>query len=495
MVYRIVNTNEDSTELYHHGILGMRWGIRRFQPYLHGAHGKEVGEAARVKPRRKSLAARWRDKQRTKAKNIAAAENVTKANTKANRSKLEEYKSKEALRQAKAEAKIAKEVNKASMKQAKELSKPKKEKPGKPSKEEEYRNKLAEAINSGDARKVAKYKSGMSDREIQRAIDRINLENQLDYASNQQKMNKFQKFDRIAKYANTGANLTSSAVTIYNNLAGASNALRGTDLPLIRTSPPKEKSSSDSHGGSHHTSPHSGGTGNIPNNTHGGSHHNNNTHQIPDTTSTNIHGGSHHNNNTSGNQNGSASPSTQQSTTTSSSSGSHDSHHSVAPSHSYTYGGGNVNPNQFNISSGNTHTTSSGFSAPASSSSHTSTGHSGGISAVSRAQSANRMNAANLWAQSTSGHSRGSTQGIDQHHARESQYVANSPEHNYSYNQVHTTTPTRGTTTYHTSDGSSVADLLNRYMSATSSAGSDLDAYTNSLLNTPMSSGGKKKKK
>ena len=474
MIYTIVNKDEVSTELYHHGILGMRWGIRRFQPYLHGAHGKEVGEAARVKPRRKSLAARWRDKQRTKAKNIAAAENVTKANTKANRSKLEEYKSKEALKQAKAEAKIAREVNKASMKKAKELSKTKKEKPGKPSKEEEYRNKLAEAIKSGDARKVAKYKAGMSDSEIQRAIDRINLENQLDYASNQQKMNKFQKFDRIARYAQTGANLTTSAVNIYNNLAGASNALRGTDLPLIRTTPPKESRNSDSggsSGGSHHTNPHSGGTGNIPNNTHGGSHHHNNNN--PFST------------NTGGNQNGS---NTQPP----------NGNHTVSPSHSYTFGGGHVNPSQFNILNGTTHTTTGGTSVPVSSSSHTShtsSGHSGGVGAINRAESANRMNAANLWAQSTTGHNRGSTQGVDQHHARESQYVANSPEHNYNYNQAHTSTPTRGTTTYHTSDGSSVADLLNRHMSATSSAGSDLDDFTNSLLNTPMSSGGKKKKK
>lgn len=36
-----------SNELSHHGILGMRWGIRRFQPYRDGKKGKEVGEAAK----------------------------------------------------------------------------------------------------------------------------------------------------------------------------------------------------------------------------------------------------------------------------------------------------------------------------------------------------------------------------------------------------------------------------------------------------------------
>ena len=42
----LIHSNLEQNELYHHGILGMHWGVRRFQPYPsdYKGDGKYVGK-------------------------------------------------------------------------------------------------------------------------------------------------------------------------------------------------------------------------------------------------------------------------------------------------------------------------------------------------------------------------------------------------------------------------------------------------------------------
>lgn len=151
---------EDELFFEHHGIKGMKWGIRRFQPYRQGmkvAGGKVVGAAKKVKQRFKDIGDARQKKKAAKAK----AEAVKKA---------------QATRKANAD----------------------------------YEAEKKKAIESGSIEDLAKFKGKLTNEEYNRAFLRLQNEQKVAamVAANQKTV--WDKVDkgmeivaRVSKYANT----------------------------------------------------------------------------------------------------------------------------------------------------------------------------------------------------------------------------------------------------------------------------------------------------
>ena len=178
-----------TNEIYHHGIIGMKWGVRRYQPYPKGytGSGKEVGEAKVVRQRDTGINGYIRKKKQEKADAAAQKERN------------------EQLRRAM---------------------------------EEEQKKRHHDAdkervLREGTATEVLKYQGELTNQELQNAVNRLNLESSLRGLSQREMKSAMDRVDEIMKTIKTGTEWAKIGTDTYNTFAAIYNATpEGQSKPL-----------------------------------------------------------------------------------------------------------------------------------------------------------------------------------------------------------------------------------------------------------------------
>ena len=175
----IINVDPEN-DIEHHGVLGMKWGIRRYQPYSliprkSGKGGKETGTAKR--------------KGKSAGKPVVSK--------RASAKKVSEVK-KKSRNQKSAEAKAAIE------KQAKTAR--------------QRQQELEKIVNSGDAKQVYEHRSELTNKQLNAAIERINTEARVASLVRQQNPSKMDKLKMFAGKVNDANSVMRTGIDTYKNI-------------------------------------------------------------------------------------------------------------------------------------------------------------------------------------------------------------------------------------------------------------------------------------
>lgn len=221
-------------ELYHHGILGQRWGRRRYQnpdgSYTQAGRARYGIFGSRK--RKMSKDAKLRAKERARVKNEEARREAYTAEAERSRAQADAERAKTELREAKKQNSLAYKLGskaaenaayKAEQKRmAKEANKPL----------SKNASKYIEAIQSGNKRKIEKVARQLNNDEYRAAINRINMTYEMDRLKTEASITKGKQ--TIQRLTNA-ANMLSSGADVWNAGAGIISAFSGKNVPKINT--------------------------------------------------------------------------------------------------------------------------------------------------------------------------------------------------------------------------------------------------------------------
>jgi hypothetical protein len=221
-------------ELYHHGILGQKWGRRRYQnpdgSYTQAGRARYGIFSGRK--RKMSKDAKLRAKERARVKNEEARREAYTAEAERSRAQADAERAKTELREAKKQNSLAYKLGskaaenatyKAEQKRmAKEANKPL----------SKNASKYIEAIQSGNKRQIERVARKLNNDEYRAAINRINMTYEMDRLKTEASIAKGKQ--TVQRLTNT-ANMLSSGVDVWNAGAGIISAFSGKNVPKINT--------------------------------------------------------------------------------------------------------------------------------------------------------------------------------------------------------------------------------------------------------------------